>query len=162
MIQLSFIGETPEEEVEEVRALIGGAVPADIFSDVAELQEKVAALENEIIVNLVTGQEVATNEFIDGKRVYCKTVNVGALPVSGNKNVHSGLNMANIKIVRLEGIAINRLNSGTTIMLPNATPNNVYSIGCFVTAGGYVQVGVNMDRSDYDGIVRIYYTKEVN
>lgn len=131
-----------------------------IFDDVTELQARIAALENQITTNIVTGQEVATNEKFNGKTVYCKAVDVGALPNAATKNVPSGLTMSKINIVRFEGIARN--SGGTTILLPNATQTTTYLIGCFITAGGNIQIGTTIDRSDYTGIVRIYYTKEEN
>ena len=49
MIQLQILGETIEEEVAEVKALIGGgAVPRSIYDDVAELQSKVSEIESKL------------------------------------------------------------------------------------------------------------------
>ena len=48
-IVLSIYGESPEQEVEEFRRLInGGSGQRSIYDDVAELQEKVAAIEPKV------------------------------------------------------------------------------------------------------------------
>lgn len=157
MIQISIYGDNPTEEIKEFRELIeGGAAPASIYDDVAELQDKVAAIEGKLDVNYITGAIVPTNELADDKRIYCKTVNVGALPNATVINYPTGLNMNEINVERIEGVARN--SGGTTIQLPNATQSTNYLIGCYLTAGGNIQIGTNLDRSDYKGVVRIYFT----
>lgn len=156
MITITISRDTAVEEMREFNELF---MARGIYDDVEDLQHRVGVLETKMVTNIVTGEEVETNEQFNGKTVYCKAVDVGTLPNAGNKNVATGLDMSVINAVRIEGIAKN--SNGTTIPLPNATPNNTYAIGCFLTAGGNVQIGTNIDRSDYTGIVRIYYTKEV-
>ena len=157
-IEIRIEEKTVEDEILAANHLLHRAVPASIYDDVEDLKNRMAAVETEMIVNIVTGVEVATNERFNGKTVYCKAVDVGVLPNAGSNNIPSGLDMTAIEVVRIEGIAKN--SNGTTIPLPNTSQNNTYSIGCFLTAGGNIQIGTNIDRSDYKGIVRIYYTKE--
>ena len=134
-----------------------------IYEDVAELQAQVAELQEQVAnmqyVNTVTGQAVATREKLNGKVVYCKTIDVGALPNATDKTVATGLNMSEITVVKIEGIARNA--NGTTIPLPNATQSTTYLVGCFVTAGGNIMIGATTDRSDYTGTVKVYYTYNV-
>lgn len=143
-----------------------------IYDDVAALTERVAALEMQVAtmqtainnidtsVNYVAGQVVATNEKLNGKTVYCKTIDFGALPNATTKTVASGLTMNDIEIIRIEGIARNTSNAGTTYQLGSASPASNYSISCFVTAGGSVQVSTEVDRSMFTGIVKIFYVNK--
>ncbi len=124
-----------------------------IYEDVATLQEQVALLQAGI--NFAIGQSTTTYEKFNGKTVYCKTVDVGALPNATHKLVATGLNMANVEILKIEGVAKN--SGGTTVPLPNTTPSTTYLIGCFITAGGNIQIDTAIDRSDYTGIVKIFY-----
>lgn len=126
---------------------------ANIYDDVELLQTQVAAMQT--ASELITGVAIATNEKIDGKTVYCKLVDVGALPNATNKLIASGLSMTNVEIIRIEGTACNA--AGTTIPIPNPTPATNYTVGCFVTAAGNIQLDTVIDRSDYSGAVRIYY-----
>ena len=45
-----------------------------------------------IDIKITTGQEVKTNEFIDGKRVYKKRINCGNLPNATSKNIATRIN----------------------------------------------------------------------
>lgn len=132
-----------------------------IYEDVALLQSQVAELqaqmtELQLPVSFITGEVTETKEAFNGNKVYCKTINIGSLPNATNKLVATGLNMSEVNIVRVEGTARN--NAGTTIPLPNTTPTTSYLIGCFVTAGGNIQIDTAIDRSEYNGVVRVYYT----
>ena len=127
---------------------------ANIYDDVEALQAEFEAFKTAF--NLTTGQTVATNERFNGKTVYCKTVDIGSLPNATNKLIPSGLTMSDITVVRLEGVARN--SGGTTIPIPNPTPSTSYLIGCFITAAGNIQIDTAVDRSDYTGIIRVYYT----
>lgn len=46
MITISITGDTPQEEISEVKALFSGEAPASIYDDVDALQNKVGELEN--------------------------------------------------------------------------------------------------------------------
>ena len=140
----------------------GNVTLGTIYEDVEALTARVAALETlvnglQTTVNLVTGQEVATNEKLNGKIVYCKTVDFGVLPNNATKTVASGLPMTQIEIIKIDGAARNTTNDGTTYQLGSSTPSSNYAISCFMTAGGNVQISTAVDRSDFVGIVRIYY-----
>ena len=49
----------------------------------------------DIDVKVLTGQEVKTNEIIDGKRVYKKRINCGNLPNATSKYVNTRINRYN-------------------------------------------------------------------
>lgn len=135
---------------------------SNIYDDVEALQTQVAALETTIAsmtnaFSLTTGTAVATNEKLNGKTVYCKTIDFGTLPNATTKDVASGLTMTDIEIVRIDGTARNTTNDGTTYQLGSSTPSSNYAISCFMTAGGSVRISTEVDRSMFTGIVRIYY-----
>ena len=49
MIQINISSETPEAEAREVRELIGGRIPRDIFQDIASLQEQMTEVTDRIV-----------------------------------------------------------------------------------------------------------------
>ena len=55
-------------------------------------REKVLNRLKGIDIKITTGQEVKTNEFIDGKRVYKKRINCGNLPNATSKNIATRIN----------------------------------------------------------------------
>lgn len=136
---------------------------SSIYEDVETLKEQVAALQTALATmesghTFIAGQAIATNEKLNGKTVYCKIIDIGALPNSTNKRISTGLDMNTVEIVKIEGIAIN--STGTIIPLPNATPSATYVIGCFVTAAGNIQIDTAIDRSEYNGTVKIFYVNK--
>ena len=93
--------------------------------------------------------------WIDGKPIYQKTVNVGALPnTSASYVAHGILNIDTI--VSNMGCAKN--GDGTNLPLPNISTNLTYAIQVSVTSTDIViQTGV--DRSAFSGYVTLQYTK---
>lgn len=59
----------------------------------------------DIDVKVLTGQEVKTNEIIDGKRVYKKRINCGRGPNNGIRSVATGL--FNVTYLKIEGTITN-------------------------------------------------------
>jgi hypothetical protein len=83
-------------------------------------------------VNLVTGSEIATNEYIDGNRVYCKIINFGALPNNTTKNVAHGIaNLDLSKVTFFYGACQNGSSVNSAQALSdsfNLTTTNIVSI----------------------------------
>ena len=79
------------------------------------LIKKILNKLKDIDVRTTTGQEVSTNEIIDGKRVYKKRINCGAGPNNGTRSVATGL--SNVTYIKAEGIVTN----GTTYFPLNNT-----------------------------------------
>ena len=109
------------------------------------------AVDNKLKVNIVTGQESATNEYIDEKQVFVKAINFGNLPNNATKTVETGLDIANISIVRIDGIAYR--SAGPAYL---ALPNNGIEIW---TSDNSIAINCVSDRSTFNAHVRIYYTK---
>lgn len=62
--------------------------------------------------NIITGTEHATNEWIDGKRVYRKRINYGVMPNTATQNIETNLSMASYNIIRMNGTAFRKVNEG--------------------------------------------------
>lgn len=116
-------------------------------------------LENySIEQRITTGQECATNEWIDGKQVYRKRINTGGLPNATNKAIQSDLDLSMITVIKIEGIA--RALNNTTIPLPFTTLTNEGCIALSIQSTGYIHIQTGSDRSNYyDSYVDLYYTK---
>lgn len=104
---------------------------------------------------ITTGQETATNEYIDGKQVYMKRINCGALPNASQKAVAHGVSgfvLTDIKAV-FTGTSRDR------IYVPHIDINNSSSsVGMSVNDTNiYLNTGINY--SGYTGYVTMYYTK---
>lgn len=67
----------------------------------------------------IGGNIIATNEFVDGKRVYCKKINTGTVPNNSTRTTSTGL--TNINIVKT-GWFIYDSTGNTVVNLPYANP----------------------------------------
>lgn len=111
------------------------------------------AIDNKLKTNITTGQEVATNEYEDGKQVFAKKIDIGSLPNATRKTVETGL--SNVKVIKLHGIA---RDSSLQIPLPFVYTELPSCIGVmFVNGNIYINTG--SDRTGLTGEITIYYTK---
>ncbi len=107
---------------------------------------------------IITGQEVATNEYIDGKRVYRKRINCGNLPNATNKTV--SLSLSNVNIIKIEGIAKNSSDASNNLPLPYMDPRNLQTCVMLSIISGYnIALVTAEDKSYYTAYVTVYYTK---
>lgn len=115
------------------------------------------AIDNKLKTNIVTGQEVATNEYIDGKQIFRKRVDVGNLPgASAKKLVPIGL--TNVNIINFSGYYFSS-SEGFGIAINHATGTNYYVQTFLVLNTMNIDISCGSDRSSYTGYVDIYYTK---
>lgn len=110
-------------------------------------------IENATKQKITTGQEIATSEYIDGKQVFRKRINVGNLPNTGNFSAEH--NLGNVRVIKYEGFAY-RESTKTIIPMPYA--NSVYYIEMYLDATK-LYIDTSNDRSQFVGCVDIYYTK---
>ena len=103
---------------------------------------------------ITTGQETATNEYIDGKRVYRKRINCGTLANAGNTVVAHGL--SNVTFVKIEGIA--RVSNVQCFPIPYSSTSSNYSI-TVGTNSANVTITTGIDRTNCTGFIDLYYTK---
>lgn len=107
--------------------------------------------------NLYSITERVVGQWIDGKPIYQKTVDCGALPNAGQSSVSH--NIANIDIIpNFWGIGINQ--GGISLKIPGEVTgsNHASAVGCYVnrTEIGFLTYN---DRSGYHAYVTIQYTK---
>lgn len=95
--------------------------------------------------------------WIDGKPIYKKTVNFGALPNNTVKHVNHGItNMA--RVVKIEGIIQMSSTLWTATPLVYKGVDSTYNAE-FQVSTTYVHCSTNQDRSALSAIITIWYTK---
>lgn len=121
--------------------------------EIMKLKKKVAELEK---VEIETGVEYATNEYIDDKRVYRKRIDCGNAPSNSVKSVQTGL--SNVTYEKIEGI----MRAGSSAIPLNSTrpltPTDNSSVGVFINDNA-ICLESKADRSSMHVFVDIYYTK---
>lgn len=117
------------------------------------------AIDNKLKTSIVTGQEVATNEYIDDKQVFVKRINLGNLPNANTLILATGIPSTSI-ITKLDAMAY---ASNYTITLPDVAPSNLNMIARItfeaINSVWNVKITTGIDRSNYIGYANIYYTK---
>lgn len=103
---------------------------------------------------ITTGQETATNEYIDGKQVYRKRVNFGTLPNNTSKRVAH--NLTSVTFVRFSISCTNA--SGYCINLPYV---DLGASVCTVPTITNTEIVIKSitDQTAYNAYVDLYYTK---
>jgi hypothetical protein len=100
--------------------------------------------------------EAVDGRGVDGKTVYRKTVDFGALPNATSKSVTHGL--TGVRFVHLRGIAINS-TTGQYFPIP-FVPGSTAGIITLVADATYVTISTGtMDRSAFYAYVTLWYTK---
>jgi hypothetical protein len=115
-------------------------------------------INEKIDQHIITGQEFATNEFIDGKQVYRKRINIGNLPNSDTKDVETGL--SNVNPIKIEGMAY-RSADNVFFPLPYV---DTFSVGNniamnFQASLSKIRIVTGTDRTALTGYIDLYYTK---
>ena len=104
---------------------------------------------------ITTGQETATNEYIDGKQVYMKRINCGALPNASQKAVAHGVSGFVLTDIK----AVFAGTSGDRLFVPYVNPNNVSESIALGLNNNNIYLTTAVDYSSYTGYVTMYYTK---
>lgn len=110
-------------------------------------------LNKKIKTEITTGTEFATNEYIDGKQVYGKIIDFGALPNNTSKRVAHGLDLSSITLYKLYGMTSNGMT------LPCYRSNSQYGIELYFADSNSIEIVTHMDRSAYIARITLYYTK---
>lgn len=119
-----------------------------------QMQDNIEDAIEDLKNNVTTGQEVVTNQYIDGKRVYTKRIDCGYAPNNTHKNISHGLN--NVTFIKIEGIGYKN-NSLITYPLPFAYADSD-RIGIWTDETG-IKVQTWADKTDFHIFVNLYYTK---
>jgi len=101
--------------------------------------------------------EYLTTERYDGKPVYVKCVNLGALPNTSTKR--ENVIPANVNIVGFSCLAFNTSSAGNALSRPITALSGVTDCFCNATFG---QIGIdtNADMSGYTAVAVVKYTKD--
>lgn len=102
--------------------------------------------------------EVDTGDtWIDGKPIYKKTVNFGALPNTATKQVAHGITGLDL-VIQTYGAGIRRMD-GVRFPLPYVSGNVTQQIP-YTVDNSNISLDTFMDRSGVDAYITIFYTKE--
>lgn len=113
-----------------------------------------SGLLDTIIGNRTVNQEFPTSEYVDGKQVYVKRINLGNLPAAGNRNFYAmGMAGSTIKMIRMIGCAS---NGDMHITIPYTYLNELIGI---CTWGSTLELYSQKDMSQFLGYLDLYYTK---
>lgn len=108
------------------------------------------------VVDYSTNEVDTGIKWIDGKTIYRKVVEFGALPANTSKTVSSGL--TNETIVNMRGIAINSTD-GIETVLPCPTSNNKNGQLYYDLNNHNIVVATADDYSAYTAYIVLEYTK---
>lgn len=128
------------------------------YVDTAATASGTAAVETVAETMSYSTEEVDTGTtWINGKAIYKKTIDVGALP--NNSYTEFQHNIDGIEsVVKYEGIAIDATTNATTLTIPYAATGDSGAMECWVSRS-IILVATDSDRTGYTGYITIYYTK---
>lgn len=121
------------------------------------------AIDNKLKTNIVTGQEVATNYYEDGKRVYIMKIQLnGATATKKDQYIKTAISgLSNVRVIDIRGTAIHP--NGATSILPSSNPSNCLSINYHKsnnTTENAIEIFCNaISWAEYTLEFKIYYTK---
>ena len=108
-------------------------------------------------LNYSTSEAATGGTWVDGKPIYKKTINVGALPNAADKAVAHGIRNLGM-VVKLEGVATNGTYYYNLPLVYQGSDSN-YNVELYATSTA-VGVKANTNRSMFtSSYVTIYYTK---
>lgn len=147
----------PEETVIPVTGVIPTATDPGEGSSLSQ-NTLVAVYDGDYINPDYSTSEIETGGYwIDGKKIYKKTVSCGALPNATSKNVAHDIQNLDI-VVDYTGIAYNA-DKTSFIVLPYVYPGTIENIKVSLDSS-YVQISTGIDRTSFaNSYVTIYYTK---
>jgi len=108
-------------------------------------------------INSYSTNETDTGQkWIDGKTIYRKVIDCGALPNATTKNIPT--NLSNIFIIKLQGFAY---NSNAYLTIPDIIPSGTnYSTKInYDYSNQQIVITAGADRSNMNGYVILEYTK---
>lgn len=111
------------------------------------------------LVTYSTNEVDTGKKWVDGKTIYRKVVNIGALPNSTTKKVDHGVSGIDT-IVKIYGTA-NSNNNALNLPYVETKTNNVNNIPVYVSKVAPLNITVitEVDFSTYTGVIIIEYTK---
>lgn len=125
------------------------------------MSETLANMEKLGGIDYSTEEQWTGKYWIDGKKIYQKTVDYGALPNATIKDVSVGYTGNQIKPIDIKGIAT-RSSDNMTISLPRSNPTAANSISADVidySGNLYIRITDAGDYSGFNGYITLEYTK---
>lgn len=108
-------------------------------------------------LNYSTSEAATGGTWVDGKPIYKKTINMGALPNAADKTVAHGITNLGM-VVKLEGVATNGTYYYNLPLVYQGSDSN-YNVELYATSTA-VGVKANTNRSMFtSSYITIYYTK---
>lgn len=108
-------------------------------------------------LNYSTSEAATGGTWVDGKPIYKKTINFGALPNAANKAVAHGISNLN-RVIRVEAIA-DYGTGDTKFPIPFSSPAGLESSVALTIESSTIGIRTGNDRSGATAYVTIYYTK---
>lgn len=108
-------------------------------------------------LNYSTSEVATGGTWVDGKPIYKKTINFGALPNAANKAVAHGISNLN-RVIRMEAIA-DYGTGNTKFPIPFSSSAGLGSSVSLVIESSTIEIRTGIDRSGATAYVTIYYTK---
>jgi hypothetical protein len=136
--------------VNEVNGKVGNlsnlttSANSNLVSAINEVNEK---------TDIYSTSETITNKvWIDGRPIYRKVINFGALPNTGTKRVSTGL--TNVTYIHMDSLAEN--STGVVITIPDT---GVIISRILINSDHEIEINVQGDRSDYIAYIILEYVK---
>lgn len=128
--------------------------------DTSDTSSVVDAINETYKNNTYSTTEQVVGKWIDGKSIYRKVIDIGALPDTAQKTVASGVDFSTAFLVKMYGVC-KYSGSNVSFPLPFANPATLeYSIMLNIDNQNNVVITTGTDRTGYFGYVIIEYTKE--
>lgn len=96
-------------------------------------------------------------KWIDGKSIYQKVIDIGALPNNTSKEVSTGLTAGDITIIKMSCVA--RGSNGSAISIPYASASAQNIVEMYMNASGMIHIETRTDRSSQSAYCILEYTK---
>lgn len=113
---------------------------------------KILQIEEKMKYNIQTGEENSTNEYIDGKQIYQKRLDLGNLPNNSSKTVNPELS-SNTQIQYFRCFA--KHNTQESVADVPSTLGQVLYTGL----NKMITINTTTDRSEWHAYIDLYYTK---
>jgi len=123
------------------------------------INKEIEEIKTRQTINITTGIEVKTNECIDGKPIYLKRIDCGALPNASNKKIDTGLNFSTTNFVRVVGVTKNPTDN-LIYPLPFTWAGYVEDNVGVLVVGNNIEIKTAIDKSAFtETYIDLYYTK---
>jgi len=153
----TYLNNTLTTETEQLVATEKSALQQAISDLSSQINASLSQLSENMKLKIVTGQEVATNEYIDDKRVYVKRYNCGSLPNNGIKTIPH--NLSGVTTVRVEGFYKIENRDATIFPLQYIDFGAQSNSSTFYVGSVNIVINTWGDKTDCTAYIDIYYTK---